>query len=142
MSNVATLRRRHVERAPVPLAAAGGLDALLPRRVVVVGELDLHADRPGEPRAGEVAQDRHEIDLPLTEHWEVEHPLAATLILQVDVPVPAEAPLDVALRSGADVVHDVAGVVVDLDPVMADLVEQLHPYLGGGQEVRVRLDAQ
>src|SRR6476619_7805026 len=111
MSNVGTLRRRHVERAPVPLAAAVSLDALLPRRVLVVGELDLHADGPGETRAGQVAQDRREIDLSLTEHWEVEHPLAAALILQVDVPVPAKAPLDVVLRPGPDVVHDVAGVV-------------------------------
>src|SRR5207244_9439928 len=113
------------EALPVGLAPRRALDAGRPVRVLVVRVLDLEADRAREPRAPEIAEDRPDVELSLAERREVEHALAAALVLQVDVADPVEPEPDVLLGPRADVVDDVAGVVVDADPVASDLVQ--HP---------------
>src|SRR5439155_15034130 len=113
------------EAVPVGLAAPCGFGAGLPVRILVVGELDLHADWAREAARLQVVEDAWNVELTLAERREVEHALAAALVLQVDVADAAEPVLDVVLWTRPRVVDDVARVVVDLDPVAADLLEQI-----------------
>src|SRR5207248_5870534 len=67
------------ERVEVGLAAPGGLDALAPRRVFVVDELDLHADGAVEAAVGDPPHHAGDVELALAERREVEDALAAAL---------------------------------------------------------------
>ena len=85
-------------------------------------------------------QDARNVNLAVTKGREIRDALAAALVLQVEVTKVGEGQYEVFLGDGLRVVDDVAWVVVDTDPRVVDLGEDLTANCGGGQQVSMKRD--
>ncbi len=87
-------------------------------------------------------QDAWNVDLAITERRKVGDALTTPLVFQMHVTKIRQCEDDVFLRYGIGVIDDVPGVVVDADPRVVDLGENLQPDRSGRQQVGIRLEAE